>query len=1309
MRVIITGLFFLMSVGLLGQEHFVFSPINSGQGLSDNGIRCIGQLPDGRMVFITQGLINIYDGSGFRYLHYNDKQGYTLANYSGFHRAYVDNEHHLWLKNQHRLFVFDLLTERFISNADSVFQTQHLIEPLQDFFMDADRNFWYLNAKDDLLFRKSGEDVFNIFATNVSISGGTKDVLFDLAVIEQEVFLFYKSGIIICYDLNTHQEKYREDSSVHSEYLYQNTLMVVPYKNYLYQVRNGNNGGLMLRFNVNDRAWDRVFETAYWQNTLTIDIAGNCWLSSYIGIWLIDSGLQHKQFVSPLQLVDGKVFETEISTQYNDNNGGLWIGSVDRGLLYYHPDRFKFRNFGRAFFKLNENESLRVNCVAELNGTVYLGTQSGLYEYEKGDVQIKKSIHLPADIECLHILIDSNNKIWIGSQNKGLYCISNGHVKHFDLPFEVRYLFESESGSIYLSNYYTFGILNAESGEFKQIDAPFGYVSQLEQYDKHVLLGASGSGVLFYDEISQKFDAKNAEKLLEHSNHVVNCLYTDSRGFNWFGTLDGLCVYNASTGMYKSFYEEDGLVNNSIRSIIEDESGKVWVATSNGISSIVVDQRDGDYHFTFSNFNRYDGVIEDDFIHGSVVRTSDNRLIWGGIDGFNEIDLLKIDDRKQELNTPLFTHFYVAGNAIKVGESYNGHVILEQSLSATKAIHLKHNQNFIGFDFSALNYVNPSQTYYRYQLEGVDADWNEIRPSNGVGSINYTNLAPGTYKLKVKAANNSQVWGTDFAVIDINIDPPFWKTLFAYFLYITLIVGTGSVIIYFYVKRSREVMLIQQKEELDQMKLAFYTNISHELKTPLSLIITPLDSIIKKYQNEAIAESLNGINRNAKNLLKLINQLLDYRRMEMNGESLQLSYCQLNEFVGGIVSSFQDIANEKSIQLQFEYSDDDITGSVDKDKIQKIVNNLLSNALKFTGSGGKVTLKLSRKHANDEQNAAMEIEVSDSGCGIPEKDLPYVFNRFYQVRQTKLAEGNGIGLHLVKHYTDLHGGKVVVESKVDVGSKFTVVIPGYFAIEADDKLEQSNDGVAKKVSVLVVEDNQEFREFMVNELKEHYNVLQAEDGRKGLSLARSKQPDLIITDVMMPEMSGTEMCFEIKNDIHVSHIPVIILTAKSSEQAQVEGFKARADAYVTKPFNMDILLLRIQNLLDQQEQRKQLFRKNVEIAPSDVAVTDIDEKLIQKAIQHIEENINNSSYSVEQLSKDMFMDRTNLYRKLLAIAGLTPSEFIRTIRLKRAAQLLEKGLSVAEVSDQVGFGTTSYFSKCFQEEFGVKPSQYKNR
>ena len=1306
--IIYFSLFFSIA---FAQEHYVFSPIDINDGLSGNKVRCISQLSDGRMVIVTEGLINLYDGTSFHYLHYNDETVFHLTAYFGYHHPYVDDENRLWIKDYQKLMMFDLKKENFVPNLDSLFQTEGVHSPVADFFMDSNRNLWYLTNDDELLYRSSETKTASVFISDFSHLTN-QDKLYDLAVYETRVFLFFQSGMMICFDLNTKKELYRENPfTMEGKGLYERTSLVVAHKQFLYQIRNGSSG-ILLRYDVENRKWKTILKQDYTFNTLSVDLKGNLWVSSSHGLWYVNNDLQEEYYIPELHLVDGRVFRTEISTQYSDNQGGFWIGTSNRGILYYHPERFKFRNIGKTLFQTDNEQELKVTCLAEYQNKILVGTSNGLFLFDRERERLFRLSGLPPNIQCFQLLKDRQQRIWLCAGYDGLYCLDGIQIQHFPFPNKrILSIHESKQGVFYLGSEKGFGLFEPLTGAFQQTEQTahpmLNQIYRLIDYGDESLMGLSNTRLFTYDckqdllYIPDK--EENRTEMFKQNNHQVNDLFIDSRNLIWFATQDGLNVWNPNLNRMTPFRTENGLVNNSVQSVIEDAQNRIWVSTACGISCIDIHSDADEYQYVFTNFNSYDGVIGTEFVGRSVVNTSNSSILWGGMDGFNEIDLNRIDKGKQLLSKPLFVRFFLFGTEIKQGESYDGNLLLNQSIAATNQLNLLYNQNFFTLEFSALNYVNPMQTFYRYKLEGIDDDWHETMTTSGMGRANYTGLPAGTYILKVQAAHNGQEWNDEYAEMKIVITPPWWKTSFAYGLY--LIVGLLMIYLFisYYLKWNKQKIIRQQKEQLEWMKYRFFTNVSHELRTPLTLILTPLDAILKKMKDESLKEQLTGIYKNASDLLKIVNQLLDFRKIEMKGETLRLNYCDLNEFVKTVVSPFQLLAQNKEIEFVIHCNAEHLHAFVDKDKLQKMVNNLLSNACKFTPKGGQISLLMDKNEQLDE----FFVQISDTGCGIPEKELGKIFERFYQLdNQDDQNTGSGIGLHIVQEYIQLHRGRIQVESKLNEGSVFTLFIP--LALKSENKEDVTSVKSEKEsLQLLVIEDNDEFRSFLFNQLSELYSVKTASDGQDGLNKAMEYTPDLIISDVRMPQMDGVTLCKTLKQEVKTSHIPIILLTAHSSEEAQIEGYEAGADAYISKPFSMDILFLRIQNLLEQQKNRKELFKQAIVIQPQSLTTTSLDEQLLKKALQCIEKNLNNPLYSVEHLSKDMNMDRTGLYRKLLAISGQTPSSFIRTIRLKHAAQLLQQNFSVSEVSEKVGFGAVSYFSKCFQDEFGVKPSQYK--
>lgn len=1316
----------LLNSPLHAQDHYAFTPIDCSDGLSGNRVRNIIQLRDGRIAINANEIVSIYDGTSFQYFHYNKSNIIPLNDYVGHHRIYV-NEDYIYIKDWYKLMAININEECFEQHLDSLFKSYGVKGALVNFFVDEAGNYWMLTDDDVLLYRDYAGGKTVEFLKNVSMNGDERDRLLDIAVVNQQVFLFYNSSLMVCYDLETSRELYREYALDEKQDI-SATLLVVPRGKYLYYLMNGRKTEA-LRFDIELRKWEVILETEYRLNVLSVGKEHDIWITSQAGLWVCDEKLQNKQFIPTLEFVDGKEIKTEVSTVFNDNQGGTWIGTLDRGICYYHPNRFKFKNVGKVFFpNIDQNGEVSVSCfVEDAHGGILVGTRQGLLRYSLSESKLSFEAGLPRNLRCNGLTKDSRQRIWLSSV-EALFCIQNGKSRSYPVR-DVAKVFEAPDKNLYICSYIDgLCLLNPDTGELKKIEESEGRqinsVSQIRNYKEGMLIGICNLGLFTYDYKKQVLTApvfKDKKAWQDfYDLHHYSDLYVDSRNLVWLATQDGLIVWNQKNEEIRMFYMENGLVNNSIQAISEDRHHVMWITTSYGISCVNVVQEGGRTEYSFSNFNHSDGVIEREFLERSVYVTKDDVILMGGIDGFNEFRINKLPPVKQDMK-PLFVNFHLFGKKVEMDKAYDGNVLLSEPVSATQKIILNYDQNFVSFDFSALNYINRSQTHYRYRLTGLDKEWHEIVSPTGTGTASYANLPPGTYDLEVYAANNSKQWGSSSATIQIIVKNPYWKTPLAYFIYCLLIALSIYWALSSYLRMNKRKLQKAQEEELNQMKFRFFTNISHEFRTPLTLIITPLESLIKEVGDVNLKKKLQLIYRNSKELLYLVNQLLDFRRLEMQGEKLFLVKGNIVEFVHSVKSSFDNLAQEEKIFFEIE---DKITEELyinfDREKILKVLNNLLSNAFKFTHSGGMVQVVLDTYEAPD-GILYFRFSVKDTGVGIPRKELPHIFDRFYQVKNEEDKMGSGIGLHLVKEYVELHSGKIEVESEANKGSSFNVYLPIQSGFESGEVAKEDiiQDGqnidvqsekdlrANKEYTILLVEDNKEFRYYMSELLSKKYNVLEAEDGEEGEWIATTKFPDLIISDVMMPKVDGLELCKRIKSNIQVSHIPVILLTARSTDESKLFGYESGADEYISKPFNLDILLLRIQKLINEEKARQKSFSQGINIDPGEVTITSVDEQFIGKVCAMIRKNMDNPEYSVEKLSADVGMERTVLYRKLNAIAGQTPSDFIRSIRLKHAAQLLNKGYQVGEVADMVGFNTPKYFTKYFKQAFGVTPSQYK--
>ncbi|HTL08187.1 MAG TPA: ATP-binding protein, partial [Chitinophagaceae bacterium] len=858
------------------------------------------------------------------------------------------------------------------------------------------------------------------------------------------------------------------------------------------------------------------------------------------------------------------------------------------------------------------------------------------------------------------------------------------------------------------------------------------YISELmEDREGNIWVGSS-NGIDVLDKKTGRFTYYSNFTNDPHglSNNSILSLLQDSRGRIWVGTTDGLNIFNKEDQSFTSFRTENGLPGNTILTIAEDNQQRLWVSTYNGISCIQVNEKSGSaggISISCKNYDEKDGLQGIAFNENAALKTQDGHIVVGGPGGFNIFDPSTINQDKS-IPSVVLTDLQLFNKSIAVGEKVNGRVLLPRAITETNAITLQYNEDVLAIGFAALNFLNPEKNKYAYKLEGFDKGW--ITSDGKLRKATYTNLDPGSYTFRVKAANSDGVWNDQALALAITILPPFWKTPVAYALYGLVLIGILWFARRLILQRARMRFAIEQQQqeaqrmhELDMLKIRFFTNVSHEFRTPLSLILTPLDKIIRQAEDPAQRKQFQLIHRNARRLLNLVNQLLDFRKMEVQELRLNAVQGDIIKFCRGISYSFTDIAEKKNIQFSFYATVESLLMSFDHDKLERILFNLLSNAFKFTNESGKVAVQL-QMHMEDNKQL-LAIKVIDTGIGIPLAKQEKIFERFFQndIPGSLVNQGSGIGLSITKEFVKLHNGDLQVSSEPGKGSCFTVLLPVIempvlqdAPLPADE--DAANDrwvpvpaeeksGTARKQRLLLVEDNEDFLFYLKDNLREHFSIVDAVNGKEGWQKALGEHPDLVVADISMPEMNGIDLCRKIKHDARTAHIPVILLTAFAGDEQQLKGLETGASDYMTKPFNFEILLSRVRNILDEQARLKKTFQKQVDVQPADISVVSSDEQFIYQVMAVLEKNISNADFSVEEMSRSLFMSRVTLYKKLLAITGKTPIEFIRSFRLKRAAQLLEKSqLTIAEVAYEVGFNSPKSFSKYFKMEFNTPPSGY---
>lgn len=1078
---------------------------------------------------------------------------------------------------------------------------------------------------------------------------------------------------------------------------------------------------------------------------ITADNDGLLWVGTRNGLNALDIGTGK---ISTYHAEDGNIFSLTgkaISCAWFDKDGIYWFGTFMRGINKYDKNINLFGLKPSSTFKNNGGTPLIVTSFAENpSGNAFVATyDGGLYTFNHRNGQVApvtlrlNGKPLPSlTIMAMHLL--QSDKLYIGTYGQGIivWNTTTGATRQLAPPNtsgnqyinDIHCLAEDSRGNTWVgTNGAGVYVVHDEkvvatysprpAGPHERLLPINGYIRAIvEDADKNVWIGTHGGGLAVYQPDKDAWTIYTQANSQLPSNKVQSLL-CDSRGRIWVGTDGGgLSLFNKKQQAFARFTEKDGLQNTTIYQIVEDLQGQLWLSTNTGISSMDPVAR------KFRNFGHYNGVQNSNFFHGSGIRLSGGEILFGGLEGINYFNPAGLTVNR---NVPrvLLTDLKVSNKSVVAGTD----APIQEHISIAREVKLDYKQNF-ALSFVALNYTLARQNLYAYQLEGVDKDWNYTGTNNTAA---YTNLEPGNYVFHVKASNNDGVWNSAESRITIFVRPPFWRTTTAYVLYVITIVGLVlysryRVLLGLRRKLAREQEQQQAKRllELDRLKLRFLTNLSHDFRTPLSLIAGPIEQLIDGEKTNAKLDKLFIVRRNAKRLLNLVNQLLDFRKLEEQEPTLQPSKGEFVSFVKDASESFRDLSERKHINFSFSSTIDHLVAFFDHDKVERILFNLLSNAFKFTLEGGQISVVVETVPARKEDgNTWVKLKVIDSGIGIPQEKLARIYDRFFQndASAAILNYGTGIGLSITREFVKIHGGDIGVESEPDNGTTFTIYLPLVVAAGEAVDLVSSTPAASKanastRVAVkeprkslpilLLVEDNEDFRFYLKDNLGNDYMVIEADNGKEGWQKALAHHPQLIISDISMPEVNGIDMVNKLKADKRTSHIPVILLTALNDQQQQIKGLATGANDYITKPFDFEVLHAKVKSLLELNSAMKSTYGKQITITP-DVRVDSSDEMLLQNITAFLEQNITNPQLSVEWLSKQFGMSRSTLYTKLFEITGQTPVEYIRSFRLDKATLLLEKSnMTIAEIGYHVGFTTPNYFARSFKHKFGILPSEY---
>ncbi|RAJ93071.1 signal transduction histidine kinase [Larkinella arboricola] len=1085
-----------------------------------------------------------------------------------------------------------------------------------------------------------------------------------------------------------------------------------------------------------------------WHNAIHRDSKGIIWVGTTDGLQAIDPVTEQVfTYRSDPDFFKG-LSSSSTQAVYHDRSGMLWIGTdngIDRQALNTKPFTTYQVKPNERMASMPENRAFAV--FKDKRGRIWFNNSPALCRLSADQKQLEKIP--PENVgsvgehvnEVMSFLPDGRDGIWLGSYD-GLYHYDGITGQFTPYPSEIPAQFIAIQdkdgkpwGDVWVGGDGGFASFNPRTRQYTYYKYKPGNPDGLpDKYVYGLLVSRAGEvwilvhrlGVCRLNPKTGRMTRYSAGLKGHLSSNDVRCIYEDKDGVIWIGThLGGLNRFDEKTGQFTAITHQDGIPGSTIVGITGDDSGNLWLSTHDGLCR--VNPRTKAIH----TYRVSDGLPSNNFKQNAVFR-SGNQLIFGSENGIVQFSPAEILDDTRPF--PVYI---------------TSLTVLDQPRALTDSvIRLKHDENRLSIGFAALAYEQPRLNQFAYQLVGINKDW--IQNGNRT-TVNFTSLPPGTYTFRVKAANSNGFWSKREASLLIIVQPPWWASWWAYGLYILIIGGAIWGYIQFSTNRIRQRQELElnrreaeQLKAVDELKTRFFSNITHEFRTPLSLIIAPVEKLLQEGRFDGPALKL--VHRNAQQLLRLINQLLDLAKLEGHHMSLSPMQGQVTEFIDPIVVNFQRAAEQKGITFTCDLATFPPQEHVfDADKWEKILTNLLANALKFTGKGGRVTLTVAPA-VEAEEMKGVDFQLVDSGIGIAPEHIPHIFDRFYQVdtSTTRAHEGTGLGLALVHELIQLLGGHITVDSQAGAGTTFRWRLPVSPVSKAVDlpqisgfrsELERPVTGpltspkpvpVTNPTSeqhpvprVLIVEDNEELREFLAGELATSYHILQASDGQQGWEMAQSELPDIILTDVMMPRLDGNELCRLLKSHADTDHIAVVMLTAKAALPSRIEGLQQGADEYLSKPFSMAELQLRLQNLITRQQKLGDYYRQQFALpgssngavvspsaSPASASSDVSTDPFLARIYALLEQHLDDSSINVDWLADQLAMNRKTLYRKVQSLIQLAPAELIRQYRIRKGAELLRAGCNVAETADRVGFSTPSHFTMVFKETYQQTPTEF---
>ncbi|MBC7830342.1 MAG: response regulator [Chitinophagaceae bacterium] len=1365
-QIVLLCLLVLPAIPLAQQPKLKFKRITSEQGLSNSTVESIFQDSRGFIWFGTRDGLNRYDGYQIVIYRYDPKDTNSISdNYIRY--IYEDRNHVMWVGTTNGLNRFNTAENNFVRYKHNPSDPKSISNNLVTcIYEDQNGSLWVSSFGGGINLFQPEQNGFTRFTHSPkrgSISDNRVNYIFEdsrgnfWVGTEKGLNLFNRqSGNFRPISISTPpgneannvirviKEDAKGNLLLGTE---ENGLIVFdPEANSFKQYRHEEKNAASLASNL--------------VRSILVDRKGNVWIGSVNGC--LDLLKQASDSFFHYQNEPGNIFslsQRTVSSLFEDNQGNLWVGTHRGGVNLYMPNSEKF-----TLFRQNANESsLSYNDVKafceDRSGNIWIGTDGGglnlfdpfqnTFKHYKYDPYNPKSI---GSNEILGITEDSDGNLWVATWGGGL-CLLNKHTgsftryvndpsnKHSISSNYVQQIFEDRNRNLWIATYYGgLNLFNCQTKQFVRITDDSIHQTKLhgnnivslnEDNAGNLWVGTDDGGLNCYNAKTKSFSHyfNKGEKMPD-----LRVLFIDSKGRLWVGQA-GLYSFNPKNDSFSIYTYKGGLSTEFIKGMVEDAYGNFWIATSNGITQFNPE------NFYIKKYNNADGLQGLEFETNACLEAKDGQIFFGGLNGFNSF---YPDDIKTNTFIPpvYITDFQLFNKKIIAGEEASP---LQLDITITKQIRLAYKQSTFSFGFAALNYTASENNQYAYKLENWDKDWIYARSER---KASYTNLSPGTYTFRVKASNNDGVWNENGPSVEVIITPPFWATWWFRTLMILAIAGT--VISYFQFRRRQELRKLEErkKEELHQVQLQFFTNISHEFRTPLSLILGPLEKLQKENNDSAFDHYYKVMYRNAKRLMNLINELMDFRKTESGALKLNVMPGNMQLFLDEMAEEFSELAIQKKIDFVVKVPED--TGEVwfDRQIVEKIAVNLISNSFKYTVDGGKITVEVFNSindfkpgfenelvFKNDYLGKKyMYLCVSDNGIGISKESIQHLFERFYKISDTHL--GSGIGLAFVKSLALLHKANIYVYSERNKGTEIIIGLPvskedytarerwmkdkeagvrleSVASYEFEHPLSVPQKELGEKPAsihtahILIVDDNDELRTFLKESLSPKYYISEAEDGLSGIIKAKAECPDLIISDVMMPEMDGIEFCWHVKQNAQIGHIPFLMLTAKDAIESRIKGVGSGADYYFAKPVSLQLLEISIQNILNQKRKLKERYTRENYAEAKELVHSTKDKEFFEQLIAVIESQLSNPDMNIDYICAQMGMSRTKLYQKIRNITGESIGDFIRNIRLTKALQIMtEQDVPLAQVMYSVGIQTQSYFTKAFKKKFGKTPSQF---